>query len=645
MNKERSGFASRYKYLGIIPVLLIALLFFSFREKPLSGQEIIPSVNQVKADEEIVLFVTADQRYFVEVSEVAITEIVPLLKELTKGNTNPEVKIIIEDKNKTTVSELAEILDIGYSLNIRFILDTNEEGKYDSYKAELLTRNSLYRVDTLPESTVIALRLTEPAQEPDIPEDYTKLDYTLGMPIFPGCDDVTIRDRGNCGMEKLGEYINAHMVYPESLRKSGKEGSVHVKFVVDANGYVKDVAIKQSLDPAADQAVLNLVNGMNASVGKWRPARKEGKSYDAEMVIPISFSGGNLTVKSEPLKIVDEMARFPGCELITNAEERNTCAQEKMFHFVYSNISYPKEDRLNNIEGTGIVQFVIGADGRITNIEVLRSPGPGITAELFRLMNAMAALPERWIPAMKDGKAVPFQLILPVKFKLQETEKEIKPGLISETEPYAYVEEMPRFNGCEDISDPAERFKCTMGKLNEFVYKNIQYPDEDKANKVEGQGIVHFVVKADGSLSDIRVIRSPSPTIAAEIMRMMNVMASMPNAWIPGRKDGMAVSVQFTLPVKFKLQSDPIPADKSQQSATSFLGITPNPANSEISVDIFEGAKTLWIINSSGVHVLSIYLNNGIESQKIDVSGLQKGQYVVQVNSDTLTMSSSFVKI
>ena len=189
MNKERSGFAARYKYLGCIPLILMALVFFSFREKPLSGQEFI----------------------------------------------------------------------------------------------------STFKADTLPESSVIALRLTEPVQAPTISADTTELDYTLPMPIFPGCDDVPIRDRGNCGMEKLGEYINTHMVYPESLKKSGKEGRVLVKFVVDANGYIKDVAIQQSLDPAADQAVLDLVNGMNANAGKWRPARKEGKSFDAEMVLPVTF--------------------------------------------------------------------------------------------------------------------------------------------------------------------------------------------------------------------------------------------------------------------------------------------------------------------------------------------------------------------
>jgi len=424
MNKEPSGFAARYKYLGIIPLFLIALILFSFRAKIADG---------------------------------------PFLQE----------------------------------------------------------EKLFFRTDSLPETTVTSLRLTDPVQQPVIPEDYTKLDYTLGMPIFPGCDDVAISERGNCGMYKLGEYINAHMVYPESLKKSGKEGRVLVKFVVDADGLVKDVEIQQSLDPDADQEVLKLVNGMNAAVGKWRPARKEGKSYDAEMVLPVTFSLGTSTAPAEPLKEVDKMARFPGCEEMTSLEERNACAQEKMFHFVYSNVKYPKEDRENNIEGTGIVQFVIGGDGRITDIEVLRSPSQGIKLELERLINAMAALPDRWVPALKDGKPVAFQLILPVKFKLQDEQKE----------------------------------------------------------KVEAPA------------------------------------------------------------------SSPEPSEMSSISVMNPIKVTPNPASSEITVDIFAGAQTLWIINSSGVHMHAMKLAKGIEKQLVDVSGLQPGQYVVQVNSETQTLSSSFVKI
>lgn len=424
MNKKRSGFTARYKYLGCIPLILMALVFFSFREKPLSGQEFI----------------------------------------------------------------------------------------------------STFQADTLPESSVIALRLTEPVQAPTISEDNTELDYTLPMPIFPGCDDVPIRDRGNCGMEKLGEYINAHMVYPESLKKSGKEGRVLVKFVVDANGYIKDVAIQQSLDPAADQAVLDLVNGMNANAGKWRPARKEGKSFDAEMVLPVTF-------------------------------------------------------------------------------------------------------------------------------KLQDTKNEIKPETVSGTEPYSYVEEMPRFNGCEDITDPSERFTCTMGKLYAFIGNNIQYPAEDREKKIEGQGVVQFVVEANGSLTDIRVVRSPSSTITTEIMRMMNVMASIPDAWIPGKQDGIAVPVRFTLPVKFKLEDEQqekveAPGSASKTGELNSIRVTPNPAQEFINVSYVEGTYILKIFDTSGNLVLAKEIASRVAGEEtISISALKPGQYVIQVISDTKTISSSFVKI
>ncbi len=516
MNKERSGFAARYKYLGIIPLLLIALILFSFREK-MADSLASDNPTEVNQDaQELILLIGADHRLYFGIEEIAKEDLPLAVQEMTKGMTDPQVRVIAEDPNKTTGGEIGEILQIGNKMNMRWFLDTDEMGKYAAYKSSVLERKVNYSADTLPESSIIALRLTEPVLTPSIPEDYTKLDYTLPMPIFPGCDDVPIRDRGNCGMEKLGEYINAHMVYPESLKKSGKEGRVLVKFAVDANGYVKDVAIQQSLDPAADQAVLDLVNGMNANVGKWRPARKEGISFDAEMVLPVTFSLGTYRASPEPLKEVDEMARFPGCEQIANLDERNACAQEKMFQFVYSNIKYPKEDREQNIEGIGIVQFVIGADGRITDIDVLRSPSPGIKAELLRLINDMAALPERWVPAQKDGKPVAFQMILPVKFKLQDEQKE--------------KEEAPALS-----------------------------PETNKMNA---------------------------------------------------------------------------------------LKITPNPAQESINVSYFEGAYILKIFDTSGNLVLSREIASGIAGEEtISISTLKPGQYVIQVNSETKTMSSSFVKI
>ena len=59
-----------------------------------------------------------------------------------------------------------------------------------------------------------------------------------------------------------------------------------------------------------------------------------------------------------------------------------------------------------------------------------------------------------------------------------------------------------------------------------------------------------FVVGSNGKIRDVKVLRSVDPYLDKEAVR---VVESMPS-WIPGRQNGQAVSVKYTLPIQFKLQ-------------------------------------------------------------------------------------------
>jgi bla regulator protein blaR1 len=422
MNKERSGGWARYKYIGIIPILILAMVVFSFREKENTTRHDVNSTLMISRNDTASLYMSASNRYFLNSIEIPFDQLQSALSETMQDVADPVLKVLVD--KTVTAGEMVKIDDLASKLKIRVFFQKNE--KFDLYKSGLKV-NWTPSGDTLPETYVTALRTLEPLEgnlnslSPlDAELDMKQYGYERELPIFPGCENVPFADQGICGMTKLGEYINTNMKYPESVRKSGIGGRVVVKFVVGADGYVKDVAIADSLHPDADKVVLELIQDMNVKVGKWMPARKAGKSVDAEMHLPIQFALDNTAPKSEPIKTVDEMARFPGCEHIDNPEERSNCAQSKMFEFIYSNLNYPKEDRNNNVEGMGIIQFVIGIDGSLSDINVVRSPSETINAELMRVANLMASLPDKWIPAYKEGKPVAFQLTMPVKFKLQE---------------------------------------------------------------------------------------------------------------------------------------------------------------------------------------------------------------------------------
>ena len=99
------------------------------------------------------------------------------------------------------------------------------------------------------------------------------------------------------------------------------------------------------------------------------------------------------------------------------------------------------------------------------------------------------------------------------------------------------VEEMPHFPG-------------GAAALQAFLSSNTEYPVVAQENGVQGRVIVSFVVERDGSITDVRVVRSVDPSLDREASR---VVRSMPR-WSPGKQNGSAVRVKYTVPVVFRLQ-------------------------------------------------------------------------------------------
>jgi protein TonB len=106
-----------------------------------------------------------------------------------------------------------------------------------------------------------------------------------------------------------------------------------------------------------------------------------------------------------------------------------------------------------------------------------------------------------------------------------------------ETKVFDVVEQMPQFPGGPNA-------------LFEYLSKNIKYPVVAEENGIQGRVIVTFVVERDGSITDVKVAKSVDPSLDKEAMR---VVKSMPH-WIPGKQNGSAVRVKYTVPVTFRLQ-------------------------------------------------------------------------------------------
>ena len=102
---------------------------------------------------------------------------------------------------------------------------------------------------------------------------------------------------------------------------------------------------------------------------------------------------------------------------------------------------------------------------------------------------------------------------------------------------FTAVEQMPQFPG----GDAA---------LMKFLSSNINYPQVAMENGVQGRVIVQFVVTKNGSVGEVKVIRSVDRELDKEAIRLCK---SLPK-FIPGKMNGQAVNVWYTLPITFKLQ-------------------------------------------------------------------------------------------
>ena len=116
--------------------------------------------------------------------------------------------------------------------------------------------------------------------------------------------------------------------------------------------------------------------------------------------------------------------------------------------------------------------------------------------------------------------------------------EEKKPEPVKE-EVFKAVEQMPTFPGGD-------------AELMKWLRDHIQYPTVAMENNIQGRVVVQFVVTKTGKVGVVKVVRSVDRDLDREAIR---VCKSLPD-FIPGRMNGQAVNVWYTLPVQFKLQGN-----------------------------------------------------------------------------------------
>ncbi|MES2516699.1 MAG: TonB family protein [Bacteroidota bacterium] len=89
---------------------------------------------------------------------------------------------------------------------------------------------------------------------------------------------------------------------------------------------------------------------------------------------------------------------------------------EALARFLQKNLRYPTSAANANVGGKVFMQFVVGQDGGITKVDVLKGIGFGCDEEAQRVVKLMP----KWSPGKQSGKAVAVRFTLPISFQLSE---------------------------------------------------------------------------------------------------------------------------------------------------------------------------------------------------------------------------------
>ncbi len=262
------------------------------------------------------------------------------------------------------------------------------------------------------------LILAKAATAQEAPEasasDSTKVfDVLPEMPRFPGCEfpDSSLAFRQKCAEARLYEYLYSRLVYPDSAREQGLEGTVVASFIVREDGSIDSIHIVRDIGGGCGEEVLRVLRMMQADSIRWRPGyNDEGQPVAVHFNLPVRFKLETplpyALVHGDTVYVeVDSLPRFKG-------------GDEALEQFLRENLHYPLLVEDTCILGDMNVDLLINPDGSVKVLNVLDYHGLGFDYQ-FEAIQLATSTYGHWVPAMYEGRAVPTSYMLYIFFEPQ----------------------------------------------------------------------------------------------------------------------------------------------------------------------------------------------------------------------------------
>lgn len=221
-----------------------------------------------------------------------------------------------------------------------------------------------------------------------------------------------------------------------------------------------------------------------------------------------------------------------------------TGGSHEMTRFISNNLRYPREAAEKDIQGLVVYNFVVELDGSLSNFEIMHRAHPLLDEEALRIIKSMPP----WRPAVYKGENVRSTQYVPMYFKLNKNARSLASARKRKVMPIDPNEEI------FTIVDQMPEFPTGEQGLSKFIVEFIKYPRRAKQEGIQGRILCAFIVRKDGTISNLEVVDGIDNELDNEALRVLSMMPK----WTPGENNNKPVSVKCILPIDFKIDEEEI---------------------------------------------------------------------------------------
>ena len=240
-------------------------------------------------------------------------------------------------------------------------------------------------------------------------QDTLIYDVVEEMAMLPGCEEAALEkeEKIKCAQKMLLGFVYDNIIYPETARSIGSEGTVVVRFVIEKEGIITGAEILKDIEGGCGEEVLRVIGLIEKSGILWVPAKNKGEIVRSRITLPVKFK----LEEAPPFQIVgnDTIYTVFDTPLDFNG------GSEALAKILDENLVYPnkaeEECKIGKIE----VELMVEGNGNVRVLDLIDYSGLG---SLFweSAVNSVTSTFGYWTPATYEGKNVTSTLNLTVSF-------------------------------------------------------------------------------------------------------------------------------------------------------------------------------------------------------------------------------------